>query len=218
MLLRRHSISRHAVIRTIFNSGVKLAVPLILTSSLMGMAIIYTIISALKKYNLQHQAWIFAQDIITQNLVPLLIALFLCIQSSLTLISAREDQSQQISENVVLDHVLPIMIGMNIAGILLYIYCIAAFYFSVYFFVLYVFQHNPQHYFIHLREYLTLSNFISSVLITGFYCTFVSLSIGYYYYVVAYKNRPISKAMSQIITWGLVWLAICGASVSFIIF
>lgn len=218
VLFRHHSISQHTIIRTIFNSGAKLAVPLMFISSLMGAVIIYIIINFLKKYNLQHQGWNLTQNIITQNLTPLLIALFLCIQSSLTLISAREDQSQQISQNAVIDHVLSIMIGVNIAGVLLYIYCIVAFYFSIYFVVLYILQLNPQYYLIHLREYLTLSNFIFSVLSTGLYCTIVSLTIGYYYYAVAYKNRPISKAISQIITRGLVWLAICGASINFIIF
>lgn len=218
VLIRRHSISRPPIIRTVFNSGAKLAVPLMFVSSLMGMAILYIIINFLKKYNLQHQGWIFAQDIITQNLVPFLIALFLCIQSSLSLLSAHENQPPQTAENVVLDHILPIIIGVNIAGALLYIYCIAGFYFSIYFVDLYILQFHPQYYFLHLGEYLKLSNFISSVLRTGLYCTIVSVTTGYYYYVVAYKNRPISKAMSQIITRGLVWLALCGASMNFIIF
>lgn len=218
VLRGRLSISRQSIINTLFYSGFKLAMPLMIISALMGMTIVINISNFLSKFNVQYQAWILAQDILTHNLVPIVIAVFLCIQSALSLTRALVDKSHKVSEDVVLIHILPIIIGINISGALLYIYCLAMFYLSIYFSIIYILKHPSQHYFIHLTEYLSLSTFIFSILKTALYCSIVSITIGYYYYLLAFKNHSLDKAISQIITRGLVWLIICSAFLNFITF
>lgn len=218
VLRGRRSISKDSVVKIIFNSGAGLVIPLMIISSLIGVSLSINVFNFLRKFHLEGPVWDLAQDVVTENIVPLLIAVFLCVRTSLTLIHAKVDRSKRASEHVIIGHILPIIIGINISGVLLYVYCLAAFHLSIYLNLVFILQVHTQHYFIHLGDDITISNFLFSIYKTGLYCTIVSIVIGYYYHVSAFEELPIDNAVSQIITRSLIWLAISAACFNFITF
>jgi hypothetical protein len=214
----RRSISKDTVVKTIFNCGTSLVIPLMIISALIGISLSINIFNFLRKFHLEGRVWDFAQDVVTQNIVPLLIAVFLCVRTSLTLIPAGGDRSQRPSEYRTIEDILLIILGVNISGVLLYIYCITAFHLSIYLNLLFILQVHVQHYFIHLGNDLTVTYLLFSLFKTGLYCTIVSIVIGYYYHVNTFKDLPIDNAISKVITRSLIWLAISAACFNFITF
>ncbi|STX43760.1 ABC transporter permease [Legionella donaldsonii] len=202
----RSVISWERIIKTIYRSGAKLAIPLLFISALMGMSIATNLHHILNKYHLQHKALLIVQNLLTRDFVPLLIGYVLCVQSSLNLITARVTKLHRVPQEVLLDYILPIIIGINITALLLYTYTVAAFIFSVYLTFHFVLGISTHEYLLHLAGSITFVEIFISILKTSVYCTIVSLIVGYYYYDVAVRNISVRQAVSRIITRGLLWL------------
>lgn len=211
LVLGRLSISWFKIVKTIYYSGAKLAIPLMLINTFVGISIILKIHAILAQYNLQHEARLIAQNILTRDVVPFFIGVLLCIQSALNLINDRVDDLFNVPQQVVVDQILPIIVGINIAGVLLYTYTITAFFFSLYItfqYILIVSQHVS---IMNITGDIRLFDIIYSILRTLLYCTIVSVTIGYYYYEVVISSRcSLRQGVSRIMTRGILWLTLCG--------
>lgn len=210
-IITRHlTISWANVGKVLYYSGVTLVIPLIIISSLLAMSLAVNSYLILSKFHLQEKALSMAQTFLVHDILPLLIGFVLCVQVSLNIINARIKiaKLQSTPQEVILEYILPIIIGVNITGLLLYVYLIAATVLSFYFTFHHISNISTQIFLLDIARTTTLSVFICSVVKTALYCSIVSLTAGYYYYQVATRHVPIRRAVSRILTRGSLWLTI----------
>ncbi len=217
LLLGKLSISWFKIIKTIYYSGAKLAIPLMFINTFIGISIIMKLHAILAPYNLEHEVRLIAQNILTRDVVPFLIGVLLCIQSALNLINDRVDDLFNMPQQVVVNHILPIIVGINIAGVLLYTYTITAFFLSIYITFQYILVVSQHVNFMSITGDIRLFDMIYSILRTSLYCTIVSVTIGYYYYEVVISGRSsLRQGVSRIMTRGILWLALCGVCFNYL--
>jgi ABC-type transporter Mla maintaining outer membrane lipid asymmetry permease subunit MlaE len=206
----RKSISWFGIVRILFYSGAILVIPLVIICGLIGMSLSLNAYSILYPFNLQNKALPISQDLLTKDLIPLIIGFVLCVQSSLNIITARIKitKLKRTPDEVILEYVLPIMIGINLTGLLLFTYTIVAIFISLYFTFHYLLDTSTHEFLIHVGHSVTITALIYSVIKTFLYCSIVSLTAGYYYYQVAVSQISLRRAVSRIFTRGSLWLTL----------
>ncbi|WP_028388538.1 ABC transporter permease [Legionella fairfieldensis] len=200
IFLRRLTLSWSHLLDTVFHSGAKIAIPLILLSSLIGISLVLNIFHILSRYNLQHNVLIIAQYVLFYDLLPFLIGLMLSVQSALNLITARIKEHQKTPQDVIVVHIIPIMIGTNFNGLILYAYALNTVLISIYFCFRYFFSFDLHEYIFHLTNTISGTAILYSILKTFVYCTMVSLIVGYYYYEATEGYLSLKQAISRIMT------------------
>ncbi len=208
ILKGRLIISRHSLLNTVYDTGAKLLLPLMIITSLLGVSIIFNIYNLLSPFDLQHKVLAVSQRILFYDLLPFLISIMLAMQASLNLVSIQIRELNQTPHEVVLTYIIPIMIGTNFSAIFLYIYSLNIVFISIFFCFRYLLSTDIHEYLFHLSNTLSMESIIYSLIKMSFYCGLVSLIVGYYYYQVAAGYVLIRKAMSRIITRSFIWLAI----------
>jgi len=207
----RVSIYWFNLARTIYRSGVHLLWPIMLLAALMGMSLALSLYNILSQFYVEYKALPITINVLTRTLLPLLIGIILSIQSGLNLINARLKRLHQKPEEVILEHIIPIMTGIFITGLLLYIYSIAAFLVGIYFAYLYILEINVQDYFLHLTSNLALTDLFYSMFKTSLNALIVAMVVGYYYYELSIRSVSLRKAVSCIMTRSIVWIILSGA-------
>lgn len=216
LLIGRLSLSWLNIVRTIYYSGVKLVIPFMLINTFVGISMVMKVNQILTPYNLQRDGRLIAQNILTHDLIPFIIGVLLCIQSALNLINVKvNEEDLHVPQQVVVNHILPVLIGINIAGGLLYAYALAAFFMSIYVTYQYFLYTNLYVPMIRILTAITLYDMIYSILKTTLYCTIVSLTIGYYYYDLAVRRLSLRLTVSRIMTRGFLWLALTGVCLTY---
>ncbi|CDZ77076.1 hypothetical protein BN59_01355 [Legionella massiliensis] len=200
-------ITRHSLLNTVYGSGVKLVLPLLMITSLLGASIIMNVYSILSPYDMQHKVLAISQKILFYDLLPFIISLMLATQSALNMVTAGIKKMKRTPHEVVLGYVIPTMIGTNISALFLYVYALNIVFISIYFCFRYLLHTDTHEYLFHLTNTITSRSIIYSILKMSLYCALVSLIVGYYYYQVAAGYMLIRKAMSRIITRSFIWLA-----------
>ncbi|MGQ3890474.1 ABC transporter permease [Legionella sp. CNM-4043-24] len=202
------SITWNHIWRVLFHSGVALVLPLAFISSLMTVSVTVSTYLILSRFNLQQKNLSIVQDIMTVDLLPVLIGFVLCIQSSLSLINARIKitRRQQSPEEVILAFVIPIMIGISITALLLYTYVLAAIFLSLYLTFDYLYLLTTHEFILQMSQSISLEEILFSVFKTLLFGLIVSLTAGYYYYQVAVYQITMRRGVSRILTRGLLWL------------
>lgn len=206
----RLTISGTQILRILFDSGIILVTPLIILCTVISVSLGLNIYSFLSRFNLQEKALITTQELLTHDILPLLIGLILCGQFSLNLINARLTITRQnhTPEEVILNFVVPIFIGMSSAALLLYIYAFFAFIISLYFTFYSIFSFTVYDYINQMGRYITILELAASLAKTLFYCMIISLTAGYYYYQIAINHVSLRRAVSRIITRGVFWITV----------
>lgn len=199
-----------AMAKTIFRSGVVLTVPIMVISGLMGLTLSFSLFTVLSKFHVQHDALPVTQDIIIRNLLPLLIGFILSIQSGLNLINARVKRLHRKPQDVMLEHIIPVMAGIILTGLLLYVYVFTAFLIGIYITYHYILHVSAQEYAWQVTGILSLVELGYSLFKNLLYCSIVALATGYYYYEIAIRNVSLRKAVSSIMTRSLLWIIILG--------
>ena len=219
-ITRHLTISWHNVLKILYYSGASLAIPLMIISALMTLSLAMNSYLILSKFNLQDNALSIAQTLLVQDILPILIGLVLCVQVSLNIINARIKitKFQRTPQEVILEYILPIIIGVNITGLLLYIYLMSVVYLSLFFTFYHVLNINTQIFLLDIERTTTIGFFIASVAKTILYCLIVSLTAGYYYYQIATRHIPLRRAVSRILTRGSLWLTISSVYIKFLTF
>lgn len=218
-IFTRHlTISWHNMIKVLYYSGVTIVFPLMMISALIGMSLSFTIINLLGLFSLQQRALPIAQELLIRDILPLLIGCILCIQVSLNIINARIKitKKQQTTEAVVLEHILPIILGINLTGLLLYVYLLIATLMSLFL----TFHHTIAVTFFNFSlQVLNKHSFtilLFSVIKTLIYCTIISMTAGYYYYQMATLHVSLRKVVSRILTRGFLWLTMSSVYLKFL--
>ncbi|WP_298624632.1 ABC transporter permease [uncultured Legionella sp.] len=210
-IVTRHlNISWQNVWKILYYSGVSLVVPLVIVSALMAMSLAVSSFLILNNFHLQDKALGIAQTLLLQDILPLLIGFVLCVQVSLNIINARIKitKLQRTPQEVILEYILPIIIGVNITGLLLYIYLLVAIFMSLFITFYNLLNMNADMYIMELERNATVVSVSYSLVKTLLYCSIVSLTAGYYYYMVATRHVPVRRAVSRILTRGSLWLTI----------
>lgn len=218
-IVTRHlTISWPNVWKVLYYSGVCIVIPLTIISALMAMSLAINSHTILSKFHLQDKALTLALTFLVQDVLPLLIGFVLCVQISLSIINARIKiaKLQSTPQEVILNYILPIMIGVNITGLLLYTYMIVAIFLSLYFTFHYLLYVSNQIYLLDIARTITLFIFTISVLKTILYCSIISFTAGYYYYEVATRHVQIRRAVSRILTRGSLWLTVSSVYIKFL--
>lgn len=218
-IITRHlTISWQNVRKVLYYSGVSLVIPLIIVSALMAMSLGITSFMILSKFQLQDQALSIAQTVLIQDILPIVIGFVLCVQVSLNIINARMKitKLQRTQQEVILEYILPIIIGVNITGLLLYIYLIAVIFLSLYITFYNLLNLNAHMYLMEINRSSTYLTFIYSASKTILYCSIVSFTAGYYYYMVATRHVPVRRAVSRILTRGSLWLTLSSVYIKFL--
>lgn len=217
---RHQSISWNNVLKVLYYSGTTIVLPLFIISILIGMALSISSINILKIFNLQSRALPIAQAYLIRDIIPMIIGFVLCIQSSLNIINARIriKEQKQTTQDVVLEYIIPIILGINFSGLLLHIYLAIAAFISLFL----VFHHFllillPSFFFEIFRT-TTLIDIFFSILKTLLYCTIISLTASYYYYQIATHHLSLRKAISRILTRGFLWLTLSSVYLKLIYF
>ncbi len=210
-IITRHlAISWQNVWKILYYSGVSLVIPLIIVTALMAMSLAVNGFLILSNFHLGDKSLPIAQTLLLQDFVPLLIGFILCVQMSLNIINARIKitKLQRTPQEVILEYILPIIIGVNITGLLLYIYLISVLFISLYITFHNLLNMNADMYLLEIERNATALSVAYSILKTLLYCSIVSLTAGYYYYMVATRHVPVRRAVSRILTRGSLWLTI----------
>ncbi|QBR84477.1 ABC transporter permease [Legionella israelensis] len=196
--------------KTIFRSGVLLMFPIIIISALMGLTLSLSLFDILSRFQIQHNALPITQNIMLHNLLPLIIGVILSIQSGLNLINAQVKRLHRMPQEVILEYIIPMMAGIIITGLLLYVYALTAFLIGIYSTFHYILNINTQEYLWHITNTLALADLGYSIFKNLLYCSIVALVAGYYYYEIAIRNVSLRKAVSSIMTRSLLWIIILG--------
>jgi ABC-type transporter Mla maintaining outer membrane lipid asymmetry permease subunit MlaE len=189
---------------TIYLSGARLMLPIIIISGILGFSLSVTLFSIFNELHLGRRALPIAQMAVIIHLAPLLIGVILSIQSALNLINAKVHQLHHTPNQVMSEHIIPIVFGVIITGLLLYIYCLAAFLGSIFATFHYALKIDVHYNLAHIATSISVHSLDLSIIKVAIYCVIISLIIGYYYYKIATRKISLRKAVSRIMTRNLL--------------
>ncbi len=218
LLLHRFHFSWVNLIKIMYYSGVRMVLPLTLINGLLTFSIGISIYSILKPFMLQNKAFSITQSLLTQDLQPLVLGFVICIQSALNLINARIKTYRRSPQEVILEYILPAIVGMTFTVVLLYIYTIATIFISLFFTFHHIFTLSSHEFILLLSSNVSLGDLIHSFFKTLIYCAIVSFTAGFYYYEVAMEHLSLRRAISRIVTRGSIWLAVASVYMRFLNF
>ena len=206
LLASRISISRLSLFEVFYDSGSKLVLPVVIISSLTGVSLILNIDSSLSPYNLQRQVFLITQNIFFYDVLPFLVNIILSIQLAFHLVSVRTEGLQKTSQDTIITHIIPLLIGVNFCAIFLYLYALSAVFVGIFLCFRYLIQTDLHSYFLQLTNTITSYSIVYSVFKTMFFCTLVSIIASYYHYAVAEGNLSLRVAISRTMTRSFVAL------------
>ncbi|KTD20581.1 ABC transport system permease [Legionella lansingensis] len=211
------SIAWGNMVEIIYYSGARLVIPLVFICALLGISVSQTVYILLSPFHLHHKVLPTAQNVLTHEVLPLLLGFILCIQAALHLINTRVRRYRQNPEEVILEHVWPIITGMNITSLLLYTYTVVTILISFYITFRYMLSYTTYDFMLHITSATTIYDLIYSAFKTLILCAVVSLAAGYYYYEAAVRHLSLRKAVSRIMTRSLFWLVVVSVYITFMI-
>ncbi|HAT6978579.1 TPA: ABC transporter permease [Legionella pneumophila] len=192
----------------IYYCGARLFILLSFIGILLGITVSQTVYVLLNPFHLHQRVLPIAQNILTHEILPVLIGFILCIQAALHLINTRLEHYQENPEAIILAQVLPIIIGMIITSLLLYVYLVSSIFFSFYLTFHFMLGFTNNEFLSYVVNSTTLFDLIYSVFKTFILCIIVGLASGYYYYEASIRHIYLRKAVSRILTRGSFWLII----------
>nr|HAT8713694.1 ABC transporter permease [Legionella jordanis] len=211
------SITWNNMVEIMYYSGARLVIPLMLLCALIGLSVSQTTYYLLAPFHLHHKALPVAQNVITHEVLPLILGFILCVQAALHLINTRLRRHRQTPEEVILDHVWPIITGMNVTSLLLYTYAITIILLSFYLSFHHVLGFSIHEFLLHATSSTTIFDLMYCAFKTLILCLVVSFTAGYYYYEAAIRQLSLRKAVSRILTRGSFWLVIASVYITFMI-
>lgn len=210
-IFKQHPIAWHRVMEILYFSGIKLLLPCIFIGALVSASLAQSIYMIFNPVFLTHKVLPVSEQILTKDLLPMLLGLILCMQAALNLIHSHPERRQQTQDTILLRYVVPIMIGMNLTGFFLYSYLIVTSFLCFYLIFHFSFDISNAEFLFYLTRPLILWDLMMSLLKTFCLCTLVSLTAGYYYYEAAIKEIALRTAVSRILTRGAFWLITANA-------
>lgn len=211
------SISWFNMVEILYYSGARLVIPLMFICYLITFSEAKTIFLLFNSFHLGHKALAISQNILTHEILPVFIGFIMCIQAALHLINTRLKRLRQSPEEVILEHVWPIIVGLNITSLLLFTYIIVIVFISFYMTFHYLSSMTTYEYLTFVTSRNSIYDLIYSAFKTLTLSAIVSLAAGYYYYEAAVRHISLRKAVSRIMTRGSFWLILTSMYITFII-
>lgn len=202
--------------RTIYSSGATLVLPLSFVCAIMGVSLSFNLHELLSGIGFESSALIASQRFIAKDLLPAFIALILCTQSAVELVGAKIKKIQHAPHDVLVDYILPIIIGLSFSSLLLYAYTLFVTMIAIYFTFADLLHTNIHEFYAILIRAISLRDLFTSVAKVLLFSTIVSLIVGYYYYQLASWDVSLRNAVGRIITRGLLWVLLSGATFNII--
>ncbi|MBI2786756.1 MAG: ABC transporter permease, partial [Legionella longbeachae] len=112
-------------------------------------------------------------------------------------------------------HVWPIIIGINITSLLLYIYLVTSIFVSFYISFHFLFGYTTNEFLIYILNSTTVFDLIYSFVKTLILCIVIGFSASYYYYEAAIRKINLRKAISRILTRSSFWLIIVSTYIKY---
>lgn len=203
---------KQGIARSLY-AGFEMFIPLMLASIAIGIGLSYGLHQLLSPYKLSVSAVFLAQTVLLRDVAPLPIGFILCIKNALVLIDS--PFSPQLNESgrdsVFLDTVIPQIIGMNLTGLLLYIYGFAACVISVLLSFMLILKSDMSGYLLRLSALIEPFELMLSLGKALMFMLVATLISGFYYFELVRRNISIRRAVSKILTRGIFWLSIVAA-------
>ena len=216
VITHKASISWLNLLNVIFRSGVRLVIPVIVISALMGILLVLNIYSSLSPFNLQNKAFLIAQSIFFYDVLPFIINIVLSIQIALNLVNERRGRLQKTAHQTILIDIIPLMIGVNICALSLYIYSITSVFISTFLCFRYFLKTDIHEYVLQLSTTITSYSILFSMFKTFLLCTLISVIACYYHYEVAEGYLSVRKAVSRIMTRSFIVLVVSSVYFKFL--
>lgn len=203
---------RHGIARSLY-AGYELFIPLMLVSISIGVGLSYGLHQLLSPYKLSVGGVFLAQTVLLRDIAPLPIGFILCIKNALILIDS--PLSSELNEGkrdaVLLDVVIPQIIGMNLTGLLLYIYGFAACAISVLLSFILILKSDINAYLMRFSAFIEPTEMFLSLSKAFVFMLVATLISGFYYFELVRRKISVRRAVSKILTRGIFWLCIVAA-------
>lgn len=204
------------LLNVIFRSGVSLVIPVIVISGLLGISLVINIYNSLSQFNLQDKAFIIAQKYFFYDALPFMINIVLSVQIALSLVSERRARLKKTAHQTILTDIIPLLIGVNVCVLSLYMYSIISVFVSTFICFRYVLNADIHEFFLQLSNSITSYGILYSIFKTFLFCTLVSVIACYYHYEVAEGYLSVRKAVSRIMTRSFIALVVSSIYFKFI--
>lgn len=196
---------------TLFLSGVRLVLPILILSALIGLSLSLSFYEILSRFQMQKNALVITQNIVIRSLVPILIGFILSIQTALNLINVPTEKLQKSTAQIMQIYIIPMLPGILLTGLLLYVYALFAALISVYSTFHFILNVSTHDYLLHITSNLSLTDLGHSLLKILLYCLIVAAVTSYYYYEISIRTVSLRKAVSSIMTRSILWIIIASA-------
>lgn len=117
-------------------------------------------------------------------------------------------------EEFILSHIWPIIIGINITSLLLYVYLVASIFLSFYLSFHFLFGYTTNEFWIYILNAATAFDLIYSFVKTLILCIIIGFSASYYY-EAAIRKVDLRKSVSRILTRSSFWLIITSMYITY---
>lgn len=194
--------------KVVYQSGVKLLVPIVLISAILGITLVLNIYSTLRPFNLEKNGFLIAQNIFFYDVLPFLINIIISVQMALNLVQNGRIRAQKDTHKTIIADIIPILIGVNICAVALYMYALTAVYMSAFVFFRYFLRADIHEFILQLSTTITGYSMFFSLLKTFLLGVMISVIACYYNYQVAVDYLPVRTAVSRIITRSFILLAV----------
>ena len=106
----------HHTVKSNLYVGATIVIPLIIITMLAGMSLAYSIHVVLTPYHIQDKAMIIAQTTLLRDFAPFTIGFVLCVHCGLNLIDKNHPSLNHPPRFVILETIIPLMVGINCGG------------------------------------------------------------------------------------------------------
>lgn len=195
-------------------AGFEMFLPLMVVSFAIGVGLSYGLHQLLSPYRLSVSGVFLAQKVLLRDIAPLPIGFILCIKSALILIDS--PLSLELHEHrrdlVLLDIIIPQIVGMNLTGLLLYVYGFTACILSVLMSFMLILNSDLSDYLLRVSSLIEPFELMLSLGKALMFMLIATLISGFYYFELVRRKISLRRAVSKILTRGIFWLSIVAAT------
>jgi ABC-type transporter Mla maintaining outer membrane lipid asymmetry permease subunit MlaE len=211
----KSSVAWSNTVDFMYYAGARPVTSLFFICLLVGISVSQAVYFFLQPFHLHQKVLPLVQNILTHEILPIIIGFILCIQMALHLISTRLEHYDKNPEEFILSHVWPIIIGMNLTSLLLYVYLVTSIFLGFYISFHFLFGYTTNEFLFYILNATTAFDLTYSVVKTLILCIIIGFSASYYYYEATIRKTNLRKAISRVLTRSSFWLIISSMYITY---